>query len=778
VIGEIFSHYRIVEKLGEGGMGVVYMAHDTRLDRTVALKFLPANITLSAEEIARFGQEAKAISALNHPNIATIFDIDESAGKKFLVLEFIPGGTLKSRIKQLRTDDRELSVQELTDYGTQMAEGLAHAHRHHIVHRDVKSDNIMLTEEGRVKITDFGLAKLRGASELTKTGSTIGTLAYMAPEQLRGEEIDHRADLFSLGVVLYEMATTRLPFRGEHEAALTYSIAHENPVPASTLRKNLPRELEQVISKCLQKDRALRYQEADEIVADLRRFREENSGTVKTVIVRERPRLPWLITASLALIAVLGIWLFGPLSPRGAADGRTIAVMPFSNSSEGTEYLSDGITEALINNLSRLPNLTVKSRSSVFRYKGKEIDAKSVGKELGVGALLIGNVTQRGDDLHISAELIDVGNDSHLWGEQYNRKMTDILAIQGEISREISRRLELELSGEDQALLAKKTTENSEAYRLYLQGRYQWNKRTLDGMEQSIDYFTQAVAQDPNFALAYAGLADAYAILAESNVLPAKEVMPRAEIASKKALAIDSTLAEAHASLGWVNLTHDWDWQASERELKRSIELNPKYPVARLWYGNYLMLSGRSAEAVAEVRRAIDIEPVSLVSNAGLGSVFYYSRRYDEAIEQCRKTLALDPNFVAAHTILGLSYLRKQRVDEAIDELQTALTLSEGNTNELAALGYAYGVAGKKALAKKTLGQLEERSGETYVQPMWLAAVHLSLGEKDEAFGEMQDAFRDRSGWVVFLNVDPLFDGVRNDPRFTTLLSRVGFLVE
>jgi serine/threonine protein kinase/tetratricopeptide (TPR) repeat protein len=815
VIGKTVSHYKILSALGKGGMGVVYRAEDIRLGRTVALKFVPESLANDRAALERFQREARAVSALNHPNICTLHDIDESDGRPFLVMECLEGQTLRDRIA------KGLTMEEVVDIAIQVIDAVDTAHSRGIVHRDIKPANIFLTNRGQVKMLDFGLAKIVGtagtvseASQMataaldelmTSPGSTVGTVAYMSPEQARAEDLDVRTDLFSFGVVLYEMVTGAVPF-SENSVAMTYmAILQNTPVPPSRLRPEASGEMERIIGKALEKNRDLRYQSASDLRADLKRLRRDSgsdrmgsliSQTLPSVApappersssVRQTAAVPAAETsaparkppsamarrtiAAAALVAATAGWYFflreKPLD--------TLAVLPFVNvgGDQSTEYLSDGITESIINNLSQLPQLSVRSFSAVAHFRDKEVDPQASGNELKVRAVLTGRLVRRGDEYSVSAELVDVRGNRQIWGSQYTRKMDDILSMQEQISREISEKLRLQLTGADKQRLTRRQTVDPAAYQLYLQGRYQWNKRTLDGLQQSIDYFQQALAKDPQYAQAFAGQADAYALLADFNVLPAREVLPKVKSAAAKALQLDDTLAEAHTSLAWAQF-HDLDWAGAEREFKRAIELNAGYPSAHSWYGELLMAQGHSDRAQEEMTRAYQLDPLSPVLSLALGYRFYYARQYAQAIEQCQKVLSMDASFVPAHVYLGRSYQQKPSLPEALAEFKKALQISEGDTNELAALGQAYAVAHQESEARKILDQLKERSQQTYVQPMWIAVIHVGLGEKDQAFDWMQKAYDDRSAWLVYLKVDPLFDPVRNDPRFADLLRRVG----
>jgi eukaryotic-like serine/threonine-protein kinase len=746
MIGQTLGHYRIVEQVGAGGMGVVYRARDTRLDRDVALKLLPAGALSDEAARRRFRNEALALSKLSHPNIATVFDFDSQGGVDFLVMEYISGIILS---EQLRAG--ALREKDVVALAAQIAAALEEAHEHGIVHCDLKPSNVAVTSKGRVKVFDFGLAQILHpsvdveATEIAPDTDAAGTLPYMAPEVLRGKPPDARSDTWSLGVMLYEMLAGKPPFQAETGFALASRILRDAPAP---LARHVPPELQLVVGRCLEKDPAKRYQRAADLLADLEHFPSE------------------LASGSASLP-----------SRRSTRAITSLAVLPFENAAADpeAEYLSDGITESLINILAQLPKLHVMARSTVFRYKGQAIDPQAVGRELNVRAVLTGRVSQRGDTLSIATELVDVANGWQLWGEQYHRKRADLLAVQDAMAREIAGRLRLRLTGEEKKRLARRYTRNTDAYHCYLKGRYYWNKRTPEDLKRGIEFFNQAIEKDPHYTLAYAGLADSYYLLAGTAfaALAPGEAFPKAKAAALKALELDDSLAEAHTSLATI-LVNEWDWGGAAKEFERSIELNPGYATARHWYAFYLTALGRLDEAIREGQRAQELDPLSVIINRDLGLIYYYARKPDRAIEQYCKSLELDPNFALTHQALGRAYLLKGMREDALAALRLAAALSSDSVAMCAALAHALAETGSVVEARKILADLIERSRRSYVSPTNIAVVYAGLGENDEAMECLEKALAEHNAGLMMLKVHPVFDPLRSDPRYQDLLRRIG----
>jgi serine/threonine-protein kinase len=789
MIGETVTHYRILDKIGEGGMGVVYRAEDTRLGRQVAVKFLSQKLSQEASALDRFQREARAASSLNHPHICAVYDIGQHNNVPFLVMELLDGRTLRGHIQGL-----PLPLDTLIDYAAQIVDALDVAHGAGIIHRDVKSANIFVTDRGQVKMLDFGLAKLVRNHALaadaatdsgggtTKTGIALGTLSSMSPEQARGIDLDARTDLFSFGVVLYEMATGREPFSGRTAAMVFEALLRDTPVRPSAINPRVPADLDTIILKALEKDRDLRYQTAAELRADLRRLRRESDSTrlkestAETVMVPAAPsrrRLPvWTMAAAAALVllaAIAGYLTF-------AGPGETIdsvAVLPFAveGSAADTEYLADGVTEALINGLTQMPGLRVSARSVVFRYKSRrDEDPQQVGRDLNVRAVVSGRASVRGDRIIIQADLMNVADGSQLWGNQYNRPSADLLAVQDEIASEILDKLRLRLTGEQKALATKRYTDDSAAYQLYLQGRYHWNKGTIAGYRNAIEYFQQAIQKDSRYAMAYAGLADSYLMLGSYWV----EAITEAKSAAEQALRLDASLAEAHVALGNIKLWLDWNWQAAGREFEQGLSLNPSSAHAHNQHAMFLATQGRVADALTAARKALDLEPLSPVINSDVGFYLLAAGQRDEAITQLRKTLDLDSNSVSAHARLGFALSEAGRHDDAVTEIERAVSLSENSPAVVGQLGAAQARRGNRADAERMLRDLEARSSREYVPATALANVYTALGDRGKALDMLERAYDEHDFSIAQIGVAPWFRSLRGEERFQRLLKKLG----
>ena len=790
MIGQTISHYRILEKLGQGGMGVVYLAEDSRLGRTVALKFLSEELSRDPRAVERFQREARAASALNHPHICAVYDVGEHAGQHFMAMELLEGTSLHQLITGVA-----LPTDRVLDLGIELVDALEAAHAKGIIHRDIKPANIFVTDRGRAKLLDFGLARppldrqaiTAGPTQepLTDPGAVMGTLAYMSPEQIRGEELDARTDLFSLGAVLYEMTTGRQAFAGSTPGTIHEAILNRIPIPVGRVNPESPSRLEEVINKALEKDRKLRYQHASELRADLQRLkRDSDSGSLASR--REeaplagtsgwRRKWPLIAGGAIAVVALLAAGM--QFSRLGSAKGEAInsvAVLPFVNSSGDADgdYLSDGITESLIANLSQVRSLRVTARSTVFRYKGKETDPQKIGQDLRVGAVLSGRLMQRDGMLVVRTELMDVANGTQLWGGQYNRKVADVFALQDELSKEISDRLRLRLTSDEKQRLTKRYTENAEAYQLYLKGLFYWNKLSPDAVTKSVDYFNRAVEADPAYALAYAGLATSHNLMSFLNVVPPRSAMPKAKAAAARALEIDSSLAEAHLALAYASFTYDWDWLAAVSHFDRAIALNREAVLSHSYYAFYLTVGGRFEEAIGAARRMVERDPVSASLSHVLAVQLVLSRHFDEAIEECRRTIELDPTFAVAYDVLGGTLAAKGLFSEALPQMEKAVALTRGAAIPTANLGYVRARLGQRDEARQILQQLAESAKERYTPALAFAVVHVGLGEKDQALSWLEKAYEERFNRLAYLRREPVWDPLRADPRFTDLLRRI-----
>jgi serine/threonine-protein kinase len=825
--GQMVGHYRVERKLGAGGMGVVYLARDTQLGRPAALKLLQTELTQDAGRVRRFRQEARAASSLNHPNILTIYKVGQAtihdADTHYIAAEYVDGRTLREQCNA-----GGLVLGAALDLLIQVAGALSAAHEAGIVHRDIKPDNIMLRKDGLVKVLDFGLAKLTeqappppSASHAfitTQPGVVMGTVRYMSPEQARGLEVDCRSDLFSLGVVMYELLTGHAPFEGETTGDVLVALLGGEPRPLARYVAKLPEALQGIVTRALAKAVEQRYQTARELGEDLKRLKEElefaaklkgrtgsrddiltlsvgsptTSADQTTFATRQAIapvtarfsvlrglRLRYGIVLAVALALALALFAAGNwkrwLSPRGDAID-SVAVLPFANVGGDTqvEYLPDGITESLITSLTQLPSLRVMSRSIVFTYKGREVDPRQVGDALKVRAVVTGRVQRHGDWLIIHVELVDATTGAQLWGERYHKLFTDLLTVQEDIAREITDALRLRLSRDERSQLAKRYTQNAEANELYMEGIYHWNKRTADGMQKSVESFLQAIDKDHNYALAYVGLADAYATQGSYHIKQPREVMPKAKEAVEKALSIDEHLAQAHASMGKILTDYFWDPARAQREFQRAIELKPNYPNSHHWYSTLLAHLGRYDEAISEANRAMELDNFSPVTGTQLGHVLYRARRYDQAIQALQKTLDLEPNFAAARYYLGLCYLMQGRRDEAAAMFEKALVTVPNTPDFIALLGYTHAAAGRRDQAQRRMAELTEVAKGRYVAPFHYAMIHLGLGERDLAFNLLEKCNEECDPWLRGLKTDPLFGALSADPRFVELMRRAG----
>ena len=786
--GSTFAgRYQIIEELGKGGMGKVYKALDKEIDGRVALKLIKPEIAVDEKTINRFRNELKIARDIAHKNVCRMYHLAKHEGTHYIVMEYVSGEDLKSFIRR----SRQLTPGTAISIAKQVCEGLSEAHKLGTVHRDLKPQNIMIDKDGNARIMDFGIARTLKEKGITGAGVMIGTPEYMSPEQVEAKEVDQRSDIYSLGVILYEMVTGRVPFEAETPFAIGMKHKSETPQDPNELNSQIPEDLSKVILRCLEKDKAKRYQNADELHAELSNL-EKGIPTTEKIVPERKPStskeitvtfglrkllIPALVIVALVIAAIV-IWQLLP--PKEAVPVPTtkpsIAVLPFADLSpqKDQEYFCDGMANAIINALSNIKGLSVRARGSSFAFKGQQLDLREIGERLNVTTVLDGTVQKAGNRVRLTAQLINVTDESLLWSGQYDQELDNIFAIQDEITQAITENLELKLLGGEKAKLTKRYTEDVKAFSLYSQGLYHWNRRTGEALRKAIDYFEQAIEEDPTYALAYIGLADSYNLLTVYSDVNPKESYSKAREAAEKALEIDENLGEAHNSLAYIKERYDWDFAGAERGFKRAIELSPNYATGHFWYGELLSIIGRFDEAIEEMKKALELDPISLIINASLGWAYRAAKKYDLAITQLRKTVEMDPNFFIAHFFLGFVYTEMKKYPEAIVELEKARELSGRSSLSLAYLGFAYAQAGKQEEAKKILEELDAISKERYVSPWAIGSIYAGLGEKDKAFEFMQKAYEERDEQLVFYKINPFADSLRSDPRFKEIVKKIG----
>ena len=839
-VGQTMGRYQLIREIGRGGMGEVYLAHDSQLRRQVALKLLPERFTQDPERVRRFRHEARAVSSLNHPNILTIYEVAETKGVHYLATEYVVGQTLRALLEA-----KQLTLGATLDIAIQVGEALAASHHAGIIHRDIKPENLMQRADGYVKVLDFGLAKLAETPVInnydtnpysllhTRPGVVLGTARYMSPEQARGEEVDARTDVFSLGCVLYEMLTGRVPFAGETPSDVIAALLEHEPRPLDAYGKSLPAELQRIVQRALQKQRNHRYADISAMLGDLRALKQQlelsanlprasdepdpfamrvgvasagldqsqretwqthqtpvrTTAKIKTAFAWVKSQRRYVLAALLIIMSLLGFrWLYriggltlvlkgNEVGVKWDDEQPSIAVLPFTDDTHDAQlnYLSDGLTESLSHSLTRLPGLRVVAGASVFSYKGHPANPLQAGQDLKVRVIVNGRVQELQDKLIVNVELADTRDGARLWGQQYQRPVAELLTLQSDIVRDLTQQMRLRVSAPERAAASQGPTNDPEAYRLYLSGSYQWNKRSPEGLFKSLELFRQATEKDPGYALAYASLAGSYITLASYHLRPPTEVLPLAREAAAQAIQIDDQLAEAHAAMGRVINDYYWEWPQAEQEFQRALALNPHTATTHVWYSAFLTNVGRFDEALREAQRAQELDPLSPVANTNLGITLYRARRYDQAITVLQNILSREPNFVTARIYLGLCYRLQGQPEAARAEFLKGLLVMPDNPSLIGMYGNACGLAGHRDEARQRLAQLNEMAKHGYVPPLAQAGIVNGLGDINANYAWLEKSLAERSPFLSGLKTDPMFDSIRADPRYASFLRRVGF---